>query len=652
MRRWKYAILSAGVVAGLAATAFTTREVSKREEERFQAVLAEQAHTRIVAIRAELDSIFQVADSIRSFFASSEAVTAAEFRRFTSGLLRSRRGIRALGWAPRRGREARIRYVEPLKGNQAALGYDLDSEPVRRAALRAALRGNKLAASGRIALVQETEGAAGMLVVGPVNDGFVFASLRLPDVVQAAFDRLPPRGLNFSVFDDSARRRSALLYRHRMGPEPDEPEAVAYSETFHVGGRDWRITCSPSLSFLVQRRTGYVFGVAAAGLCITGLLAGMLWTLVRRAEYAEALVALRTEELRASEERWKYSLEGSRDGVWDWDVAANKVFFSKRWKEMLGYRDDEISGGLKEWGSRVHPDDKAKVLADLNLHLEGKTPYYQNEHRVLCKGGSYKWVLDRGKVMARSPEGKPLRVVGTHTDISERRELEQQRDRLTQTLSHDLKNPLAAISAAMFLVGESIASTADAEVRKLLDIGLRNSKEMLDLINAVLDPSLFAASAKSGLLIRPLDAEARVRKAVESLEPSARRRDIRLVLDSGLKGARAAADERQLYRVVTNLLSNAIKFAPEKSEIRIGLSREDSMVRVAVTDRGRGIPADFRDKIFQPRSQARPEDKTEKGGAGLGLAGVKRMVEEMGGSIGYESEPDVRTTFFVKLPAA
>jgi PAS domain S-box-containing protein len=419
-----------------------------------------------------------------------------------------------------------------------------------------------------------------------------------------------------------------------------------------VGGRRWRVECSPSPAFIAQRRAGYVVGVAAAGVCITLLLTAMLWVLVRRTEYAEALVARRTEQLRASEERLKYSLEGSRDGVWDWDAATDKVFFSRRWKEMLGYRDDEIGDDLKEWDSRVHPDDKERVYADLTPHLEGKTPYYENEHRVLCKNGTYKWILDRGKVVARTPEGKSLRVVGTHTDITERRELQRQRDSLIQTISHDLKTPLGAISSAVFLMNEELASTAGAQVRKLLDIAARNSREMIELINAVLNPAFFDGSAKSGLLIRSLDAEDRVRKAVESLEPSARLRDISLAMDSGLAGGRLAADERQLYRIVTNLVSSAIKFAPEKSEIRVGLSREDSMVRIAVTDRGRGIPEDFRGRIFQSRSQARPEDRSEKGGTGLGLAGVKQMVEEMGGSIGYESEPDVKTTFFVKLPAA
>lgn len=93
---------------------------------------------------------------------------------------------------------------------------------------------------------------------------------------------------------------------------------------------------------------------------------------------------------------------------------------------MLGYAEHEIGSGLEEWDGRIHPDDKEKVYADLNAHLEGKTPYYQNTHRVLCKDGSYKWILDRGKVVDRTKDGKPLRVIGTHTDVSEARKIEEE----------------------------------------------------------------------------------------------------------------------------------------------------------------------------------------------------------------------------------
>lgn len=138
--------------------------------------------------------------------------------------------------------------------------------------------------------------------------------------------------------------------------------------------------------------------------------------------------------LMESEARWQFALEGAGDGLWDWDAVTNRVFFSSRWKTMLGYAENEIGDTLDEWDHRVHPDDKARVYEDLERHFRGETPYYQNEHRLLSKDGSYRWILDRGKAIEWTEEGKPSRVIGTHADITYLKaveeELKNHRDRL------------------------------------------------------------------------------------------------------------------------------------------------------------------------------------------------------------------------------
>ena len=126
----------------------------------------------------------------------------------------------------------------------------------------------------------------------------------------------------------------------------------------------------------------------------------------------------RNAALRESETRWRFAIEGAGDGLWDWDVAAGKEFFSTRYKEMLGYAEDEIGDGEEEWTSRIHPEDLPRVMAELQPHLDGVSPSYAVEHRVRCKDDSYKWILARGLVMSRDAAGKPLRMVGTHKDIT------------------------------------------------------------------------------------------------------------------------------------------------------------------------------------------------------------------------------------------
>jgi PAS domain S-box-containing protein len=130
------------------------------------------------------------------------------------------------------------------------------------------------------------------------------------------------------------------------------------------------------------------------------------------------------EALQESEFRWRFAIEGSGDGLWDWNVPQSKVFFSRRWKEILGFTQDEIGSGLDEWSKRVHPDDLVHAMADVQAHFDGTTPLYVNEHRVSCKDGSWKWILARGLVVERDAAAKPLRILGTHTDITARKQAE------------------------------------------------------------------------------------------------------------------------------------------------------------------------------------------------------------------------------------
>lgn len=129
-------------------------------------------------------------------------------------------------------------------------------------------------------------------------------------------------------------------------------------------------------------------------------------------------------DLKESEFRWKFAIEGSGDGLWDWDVSGGKVFYSPTWKALLGYSQQEIAGDLHEWRDRIHADDKLMAQVIMQEHLDGKTPTYVSEYRVLCKDGSYKWILDRGLVVSRDSQNQALRVIGTFSDISGRKAAE------------------------------------------------------------------------------------------------------------------------------------------------------------------------------------------------------------------------------------
>lgn len=133
----------------------------------------------------------------------------------------------------------------------------------------------------------------------------------------------------------------------------------------------------------------------------------------------------RTEAaLRESEQRWQFALDAANDGLWDWNYVTGEVFFSERWQAMLGYALGEVAGHVNSWERLVHPDDMSQVMATLQTHLDGQTPFYECEHRCRARSGAWVWILDRGRVIARDEAGRPLRVIGTHTDVTARRALE------------------------------------------------------------------------------------------------------------------------------------------------------------------------------------------------------------------------------------
>ena len=146
---------------------------------------------------------------------------------------------------------------------------------------------------------------------------------------------------------------------------------------------------------------------------------GMVRTFTDVTDYMQAQAAL-----RESEDIWKLALESTGDGVWDWHVQTNVEFFSKRLLEMYGFEESELRDRPDELDGRTHPDDLAQLHRDRQEHFEGRKATYINEHRIRCKDDSWKWVLSRGMIISRDDDGKPLRMVGTHTDITDRKKSE------------------------------------------------------------------------------------------------------------------------------------------------------------------------------------------------------------------------------------
>lgn len=167
--------------------------------------------------------------------------------------------------------------------------------------------------------------------------------------------------------------------------------------------------------------------------------------LVRAIRYAMSRAKLE-QRLSEAEERWRFALEGAGDGVWDWNVQTGEVKFSRYFKAMLGYGEDEMKDSLDEWTTRIHPDDAAQVMSEVQAYFEGRSATYAIEHRLRCKNGKWKWILDRGKVVSRDAAGKPLRMIGTHTDIDIKKQAEEA-SRLSNTVFNTVDEAIVVTDA-------------------------------------------------------------------------------------------------------------------------------------------------------------------------------------------------------------
>lgn len=226
---------------------------------------------------------------------------------------------------------------------------------------------------------------------------------------------------------------AAQVLTHAPFMEPTAPASGFYQRVSLVDGIEriygWQIVQGSNLVAVIGSPLDVVlasyrqqrFIHIVVGLAITFLIA-MLWyfllyNLRQRAATAASLVE--------SEERWKLALESAGEGVWDWNVVTGELQLSRRWKQLLGHAEDEISDSLEEWKSRVHLDDLPETLRKLDEAMKCEGATYTAELRLRCKDGTWKWVLDRGMVVNRDGNGKPLRMIGTIFDISERKDAEE-----------------------------------------------------------------------------------------------------------------------------------------------------------------------------------------------------------------------------------
>jgi PAS domain S-box-containing protein len=248
-----------------------------------------------------------------------------------------------------------------------------------------------------------------------------------------------------------------------------------------------------------------------------------------------------------------------------------------------------------------------------------------------------------------NPEGTIISVIAQGRDITAQLEAERMKKEFTSTLSHELRTPLTSIIGSLQLINAGVLGDVPKDVAELTDVAERNGQRLLDLINDILDIEKIE-SGKLTLAPEPIRIDQLVQEAMVLNKGFADRFKVRFEPRGPLLSGEVHADHKRLLQVMTNLLSNAAKFSPEGEIVEITTEAHDSALRVAIHDRGPGIPEAFRARIFGRFNQADSTTSRQKGGTGLGLAICKRLIEMMEGRIGFQDRAGGGTTFWFELP--
>ncbi len=351
--------------------------------------------------------------------------------------------------------------------------------------------------------------------------------------------------------------------------------------------------------------------------------------------------------MKASEQRLALALETGQLGFWDWDVPSGQALLGGSWAAQLGYDLSELDPHFRSWETRLHPDDAERATRALNDHLEGRTELYECAHRLRHKDGSWRWILTRGRVVERDAAGKPLRAIGTHSDITAFKEAEQRKDEFLATLAHELRNPLAPICNGLAVLHRS---QSPATVERMITVMDRQLGHLVALVDDLLDVSRVS---RGNIPLRkervPLGEV--VDAAIEACRPSVDAKSHTLEVVLAEEPLVVHGDRIRLVQILSNLLMNAVKYSEPAGRITVVVERDGNMAVLRVQDEGVGIPPELLPTIWDMFTQVRDTLDKSQGGLGIGLTLVRRLVTMHGGTVTAASDgPGRGSTFTVRLP--
>ncbi|HYX89254.1 MAG TPA: MASE1 domain-containing protein [Gaiellaceae bacterium] len=373
-----------------------------------------------------------------------------------------------------------------------------------------------------------------------------------------------------------------------------------------------------SATEVVQILEGLLAGIAVALLLVGAVLA----------ERDSAVVLLAEAQ------------EVAHLGSWEWDMAADRVTWSDELYRIYGLEPQSLEITYERYLERIHPDDRGQAKA-IVAHAAATGSSFVFEHRTVLDDGRVRWLQGRGRVLLNDA-GKPVRMVGTSQDVTERKQLDELRDTILSTVSHELRTPLTSIIGFAITLRERGRTLEPAIYNEIVDHLADQSGRLQALLGDLLDLDRL----RLGLMqptFRLTDVGELVERVVNGRQADSRR----VELDAGR--IVAEVDAPKVERIVENLIVNAVKHTPPEAPISVRVESEDGGVLISVDDRGPGVAAGDRDAIF--KLFQRGDRVSGVPGAGVGLALVSQFAALHGGRAWVEENPGGGASFRVLLPA-